>query len=546
MVDINNESTSLLRINGVANELENAPSADYEVETTSIKSYIRLIIFFIASIIAGGIIPGQNEYNRLFCEAGLFRYACSSSFTATIDEDGFSSDCCQAQWILLANVMNTLTLAMTILFLVSGLLFDMIGGRYSAILGCTMLCIGITIISTLVHYLSENVSPIVETLTFIMGVILCDCGSVLVNVGFYGFIWHLPTRQALVLSLSNSCLSCASFIPLVLSAFMTWSGYSLSLSLRVYGSVILCFSGTLCWMTVPSVEEYRSQALKVLGLPIPRRSVKGVKGAIKQLREGILVFREPIANFHKLSIGACVLAYLPAFIWMSMAEPLGKEIFQSYENEVIIGEEGGDDEQQPSLGVMFLKINTIIGLFVGPFCGVLVDLCQHPSEGLVEIGILLSVCFAIVAPLVGVASWTIQTIVLVCVCTSQTLCYLYVARYAVVFAYPNRVGTVSGLLVAALGILTLPGALILSVGIALIGYIWPASIISAIGAIAWVRYVIYLKRTKPFPKRPILLPVDELDIAKHFSVATIEDAAYVANMSPNELLALSASNAKTF
>jgi len=53
--------------------------------------------------------------------------------------------------------------------------------------------------------------------------------------------------------------------------------------------------------------------------------------------------------------------------------------------------------------------------------------------------------------------------------------------------------------------------------------------------------VIYLKRNKPFPTRPVLLPKDELEIAKHFSVATIEDAAYVANMTPDELLELSSS-----
>ena len=80
--------------------------------------------------------------------------------------------------------------------------------------------------------------------------------------------------------------------------------------------MILFFSGTLCWVTVPSVKDYRTQALKVLGLPIPRRTVKGIDGMRKQLREAIQVLVEPThAKFHRISIVAIVLAFAPSFIW---------------------------------------------------------------------------------------------------------------------------------------------------------------------------------------------------------------------------------------
>jgi len=425
----------------------------------------------------------------------------------------------------------------------------MIGGRYSALLGCAMLCIGISLLSGLVYLLSADssssskddgmsmytISPSVETLVFIMGIILCDCGSLLVNFGFYGFLWHLPKRQALVVSLSNSCFACASFIPLVLSSFMKWSGYNLSVSLVLY-AVIILFSGVVCGLTIPSIEEYRSQALKVLGLPIPRRTVRGWKGAKKQLSEAFLVLLDPDhVKFHKITICAAVLAFLPPFIWMSMADPLGDEIFSSSTQE------SSRKDDQSTLGVLFLKINSIVGLLVGPAVAVLVDKCQHPSEGLTEIMILLSASFAVVAPLCGVADWTVQTIVLIFVAAGQTLCLLYITRYAVAFSYPNRVGTVSGVLVAALSVLTLPLVLIMSIGIVFVGYVWPAAISSAIGCVACALYVVYLKREQPFPKRPTLLAKDELDIAKNFAVATIEDAAYVADMTKDELLALSAS-----
>lgn len=170
----------------------------------------------------------------------------------------------------------------------------------------------------LIHLLTSSnfLTPLVETLIFVLGVILCDSGAFLVNVGFYGFLWHIPKRQAFVLSLSNSCMSCASFLPLVMSRFMNWSEFSLSASLLGYAAVILFFSGTLCWITVPSIDDYRIQALKVLGLPIPRRTVKGMDGMRKQLREAIQVLVEPThAKFHKISIVALVVAFAPSFIW---------------------------------------------------------------------------------------------------------------------------------------------------------------------------------------------------------------------------------------
>ena len=96
-----------------------SPSIKETIETevieTSITSYIRLLLFFIASIIAGGIIPGQNEYNRLFCEAGVFRYACKDKEDI---QEFTTGECCQAQWLLIANLMNTFTIFVMFLFIV--------------------------------------------------------------------------------------------------------------------------------------------------------------------------------------------------------------------------------------------------------------------------------------------------------------------------------------------------------------------------------------------------------------------------------------------
>jgi hypothetical protein len=201
---------------------------------------------------------------------------------------------------------------------------------------------------------------------------------------------------------------------------MDLMGCNLPSALLTYGAIILIGSGGVCWITVPSLEEYRANALVVLGMPIPKRSVKGWEGMKKQIRGAIRVLTHPDhIIFHKISVSVLVTGWLPAFVYMSMADPLGQEIF---------GEEGGGNGF--SLGISFLKINTLIGLLVGPACGVLVDFFQHPSDGLIEVSILMAISLAGVAFLCGVANSMVQFVTLICVCVSQTLMLLFTTRYA--------------------------------------------------------------------------------------------------------------------
>jgi len=112
----------------------------------------------------------------------------------------------------------------------------------------------------------------------------------------------------------------------------------------------------------------------------------------------------------------------------------------------------------------------------------------------------------------------------------------------VLFSYPNRVGVVTGALIFVFGTLSLVLILLVSLIIVITkSYLLPVRIVSTIGMMAWAAYVVYIKREERFPASPTLLPEDEIEIAKNFGVSTIEDAAYVANMSPDALLKLSAS-----
>ena len=116
-------------------------------------------------------------------------------------------------------------------------------------------------------------------------------------------------------------------------------------------------------------------------------------------------------------------------------------------------------------------------------------------------------------------------------------------QYAIIFAPPNRIGSFSGILVAGLGGISFFPILLLSLVIAVGGsYVRPTVITCIIGATIWVSYVVYVKRTNPWPDSPVFLPEDEKDIAKTFAVGTLEDAAYVSGKTPQEFRRLSSSS----
>ena len=116
-----------------------------------------------------------------------------------------------------------------------------------------------------------------------------------------------------------------------------------------------------------------------------------------------------------------------------MADPLGKEIFQEAD-----GEEGGGGDIL-KLGVTFLKINSVIGLFVGPAAGIMVDSFQHPSDGLIELCGLMAISLGAVTLLCSVANWMVQIAVLISVCVSQTVMLLFATRYAGKIDWTNLV-----------------------------------------------------------------------------------------------------------
>jgi len=531
-------------------EMEDAKASSSRVTEASLSSWIRLLLFFLASCVSGGIVSGQNVYSRLFCEAGLFSYACRQEDGSDEVVDTGMSDaptggaCCSAQWLLLANTLNILSVSMAFFFLLGGLVFDALGGRRAAVLGCAINAGGFAVLALLFVVLGGSggppslIGPIAETALFCIAVLLVDAGSLITNVSFFGFLWHLPKQQALILALSNSCMNVSAFVPLILRSILDGGSLSLSAVLLLYVATIAGLALPLCWWSVPGIDEYRGRAMEVLGLPIPRRTIKGMRDATKMIQAAKRILARH-THLHWRTIVVGTLAWMAPFIYMTMADPMGEQIFAAT-TRTAAGEDRSSGER---LATMFNQVNGVLGLVLGPILGIIVDRCAHPEDGILGLGVMILSCLAVIALLSPIAVWSVQLIDIFCAVVCQIAFLLFITRYSIIFAPPNRTGSVTGVFVCGLGLLSLIPIIGMSIGISINGsYIRPQVVISSVGVLLWAAYLWFAKKADPWPSSPALLPEDERDIAKNFGVGSIEDAAFVAGKSTREFRRLSASS----
>merc|ERR1711959_712490 len=82
------------------------------------------------------------------------------------------------------------------------------------------------------------------------------------SFGLFGFLWHCSTRQGTLSGLANSTYSISTLVPLVmLSVFPLTKALWLS-SAFAGGSVLLCY------VLVPTSQEYHAEAFEALGVKL--------------------------------------------------------------------------------------------------------------------------------------------------------------------------------------------------------------------------------------------------------------------------------------
>jgi len=488
-----------------------------EVTEEDDPPWLRFIALWLICSLASGILPGQALFVKLFAEAGIYGSVCHHH--GHEGEPG-----CKDQFLVLTGLFQTGAGLAAGFLAPIGLFFDRWGAQLVGTVGTATCAVGLLFIwgsaVGAAHGLDSSTSYL-----FVIGVITSDFGSMLNSFSFMGLIWHFPGRQARVLALINATYQISAFLPVVMQAVMDATGVPMSDILLIWAlaiAILVCPS----WFLIPAQTEYYDQAKKVLGMPLPRPP-KEIKPFEMMSRAWNVLQQNPCEHFccgAALSFGYA----LPSF-YISMAAAYGQALF-------------GHEKDGERLAEVCVLATGIVGLAMGPFAGGIADRFGLPAFILFLAFLLLTS-----GSTLCLRSWPAQIVCAGCMVLFNLLFNLFISKYLLMYSPPNRFGTVQGVFTLVVVLAALPWSMsgmgvtaVLPQGVD--AYRIPMLVFAITGTIAMAMYAWYYLRN-PAPEVPILLPDDEVDLAKGFGCSTLEEVMEVTHISTRkELIKMLASS----
>mmetsp|Transcript_122046 Transcript_122046/g.390283 ORF Transcript_122046/g.390283 Transcript_122046/m.390283 type:complete len:790 (+) Transcript_122046:184-2553(+) len=435
---------------------------------------------------------------------------------------------CKDQFVALTLIFNVCSgLAMAFAAPI-GLSYDRWGGRAIGTTGAAICAVGLLLIWLGVVGPALGYDPITQW-AFAIGVLVCDFGSMLNSFSFMSLIWHFPGRQALILSLINATYQVSSFFPLVVEYVMDSFAITLSTTIGAYiGGV--CVATYICWMVVPSQEEYYAKAKETLGMPLPKppKVLEVRKMSWRAWEVLCLHTRDHVCSGLAISVAFS----MPTF-YMSFAAAYGEALF-------------GHKRDGDRLAEIYVSLNGLVGLVLAPVGGTLADIF-----GVKAIMYCLGFSMVVATATCGIASWAMQTIAATSLVLFTTLFMLFVSRYLLMYAPPNRFGTVQGIYLLLVIVASCPISALGLLATAMLpqgvdAYRIPMLAYGIAGTLSMTLYGIYYC-FNPAPATPPLLPEDERELAGNFGCATLDEVLQVVQISSKQelLKALSSTEPET-
>lgn len=461
---------------------------------------------WLACCAACGLLPGTALFVDLFAKAGIFGSQCAAS-----EHHRQSGGSCKEQVVALTAVSQAGTALVMMFMAPIGLIFDRWGSRNTGTLGAAIAMAGFLIVSLATLGAESGYGDEVD-IVFITGTLVCDFGSMLNSFSFMGLIWHFPDKQALLLTLINATYQVSAFLPLLMEAVMHGFGSSLSMVLLAYACVVGA-ACVVCWFAVPNQQEYYAQAKSVLGMPLPRPP-KNVDFC-GMIQKAWAVLRMD-TRAHMASGAAMTFAFALPYFYASLATGYGEALF-------------GRKEDGTRLAELCTSSNGIVGLALAPFVGSLAD-----SLGLKVFLGAMAIILAACTALCGIGSWAAQIVVACLIVLFMALLNLFMSRYILQYAPPNRFGAVQGLYTMSVMLAAGP---VSGIGLSMVdvlprgpdAYRWPMYAQGIAGTIALSLYAVYYHFNPP-PEVPSLLDEDEKEIAKGFRCQSFEEVMEVVRI----------------
>lgn len=225
---------------------------------------------------------------------------------------------------------------------------------------------------------------------------------------------------------------------------------------------------------------------------------------------------------HIVSSIALAMGFALPGYYASMTAPYGEALFGHKE----------DGERLAELNVL---CTSIVGLALAPFTGTIGD-----KFGLQTIIGLFVAIMGVATVTVGLPSWPAQALCGGSMALFLSLFTIFISRYLLMYAPPNRYGAVQGVYTFGVVLISTPWSLggiaataILPPGVN--AYRIPMAVFGASGLLVLMIYAAYF-RSHPPPQVPPILPEDEAELAKGFGCTTLEEVMQVTNTSRHELL----------
>jgi len=160
------------------------------------KTHIRVILAFIVCFFSSGPLLAFPTIEPLLIAGGLFDQNCPPAGSVPI---------CPSQTLKLTNLYTAAVGVSGVFIIFAGLAYDKFGARFCAVVGAIGASLGIALFFAAIQWKQ------VEWLAFI-GLPLSDAGAILNSLAIFGFLYHYPTLQALIIGVASSSQLASSLL----------------------------------------------------------------------------------------------------------------------------------------------------------------------------------------------------------------------------------------------------------------------------------------------------------------------------------------------
>jgi len=377
--------------------------------------WLRVAAVYIACVMAPGVLQIWPVVQPIFVAHGLFGEDCNGN--------GAPNGCDDQEDALSFVYLAAFSLTQIATWPV-GLVFDTLGPRMCATLGAVICCVAqlcIALSVTYPHYARYLLFP---------GAIFADVGGNMNGYALLGFLWHAPDHQGLIAGIQSSSSSAGCLAVLVIVNLLPFQP-ALWLLVCVSASAAI-----ICFLAVPSQEEYVSEASRSLGAREIEDQSSGQK--FRSCWTCFNLYFEDNLYFTISSV--CLLSFFG--YWTSVTSPYLEALIST--------------DAASQITKFYCVAYGVVGIVLGPVSGILSDMF-----GLKAFVLTITVLNIVQVSTIFVPNVSAQMVGAFASAAFGALYVTYCSRWFALYSPPEHFGNFGGFIMSACGVLSMLVSLVL-------------------------------------------------------------------------------------